>query len=182
MNITITKIPYEDKKILWNLLQLYKHDFSEFHKNEIGRDGQYSYKYFERYWTESSRHPYLISADGNIAGFVLINGVTHFDVSEEVHNIAEFFILRRYRRMGIGLYAATYIFDLYKGNWEVSQDTRNKDSLDFWDKAIGIYTKDNYNVVMRPENSKRIMFFKMQNVESMHRNESNYERDDKNYN
>lgn len=159
MNITITEIAYEDKKILWNLLQLYKHDFSEYHKNEIGSDGEYSYKYFERYWTEDSRHPYLIYVDGNIAGFVLIN-LNHFDGSKAVHYIPEFFILRKYRRLGIGSYAATYMLDLYKGNWEVSQDTRNKDSLDFWDKVIGKYTKENYTIVMRPENNKRILIFK----------------------
>ena len=37
----------EHESILANLLELYCHDFSEFHAMEIGKDGRYAYPHLE---------------------------------------------------------------------------------------------------------------------------------------
>ena len=43
-----------------NLLELYAHDFSEFHNVEIGEDGKFGYQALPLYWSEPDRHPFLI--------------------------------------------------------------------------------------------------------------------------
>jgi predicted acetyltransferase len=60
------------------------------------------------------------------------------------YNIAEFFILQKYRRKGVGTYVAQYIFDRFRGNWEVMQALSHKAAQMFWRKVIAQYTSGNY--------------------------------------
>src|SRR5580704_3818990 len=88
--------------LLANLLELYAHDFSEFHNVEIGEDGRFGYRALPLYWSEPDRHPFLIMLDSKLAGLALVkkgSDVSGSDVSsnEAVWDMAEFFILRAYR-------------------------------------------------------------------------------------
>ena len=38
--------------VLANLLELYAHDFSEFHDLELGMDGRFGYSHLPLYWSE----------------------------------------------------------------------------------------------------------------------------------
>jgi hypothetical protein len=60
----------EHAPILANLLELYAHDFSEFHTLAIGADGKFGYKYLPLYWSEPSRHPFFVRVDGRLAGWL----------------------------------------------------------------------------------------------------------------
>jgi hypothetical protein len=42
----------EQELILANLLELYAHDFSEFHELELGSDGRFGYGGLPLYWSE----------------------------------------------------------------------------------------------------------------------------------
>jgi hypothetical protein len=61
----------EHATILANLLELYAHDFSEFHSLDLGPDGRFGYKSLSLYWSEADRHPFLIRGgwQANWAGF-----------------------------------------------------------------------------------------------------------------
>ena len=50
-------------------------------------------------------------------------------------NMAEFFIVRKHRRSGVGLAAAQAIFSRYPGRWEAAVARRNTAALAFWRKA-----------------------------------------------
>ena len=58
--------------------------------------------------------PLLIRRDGKLAGFALVNAVTHSGRAAD-RNMAEFFIVRKHRRSGIGRAAAQKIFSRYAG-------------------------------------------------------------------
>ena len=62
----------EQQPILANLFQLYAHDFSGFYDVELGPDGRYIYTPLPLYWSEPTRHPFLIKVDGELAGFALV--------------------------------------------------------------------------------------------------------------
>ena len=62
----------EQEPILAQLLELYAHDFSEFHHIDIGEDGKFGYQPLPLYWTDPGRHPFLIRVDGKLAGLVLV--------------------------------------------------------------------------------------------------------------
>ncbi len=92
----------EQSPILANLLELYVHDFSAFLDVELGPDGRFGYPNLDLYWSKPGRHPFLIRVDGKIAGFLLVKKGSEFSGNHSVLDMAEFFILRRYRRQGIG--------------------------------------------------------------------------------
>ena len=138
MNIKIAEASLRDKPIIKNMLQLYIHDFSEFDGYELNEDGYYNYDYLDEYWTEKDRYPFIIRFNDKIAGFVLINGYSV--MIKNALTIAEFFILRKYRRQGIGKKAAFMIFETFPSKWEVRQTKNNIAGQHFWKNVIRDYT------------------------------------------
>jgi predicted acetyltransferase len=123
-----------------NLFQLYVHDFSEQWagqpRGEVGADGRFDLGYpLDSYWREPERVPLLIQADGQLAGFALLNVAGHVGQPLD-RNMAEFFVLRKHRRGGVGRAAAQAIFSRYPGVWEAAVARRNAGALAFWRRAI----------------------------------------------
>ena len=50
--------------------------------------------------------------------------------------MAEFFVMRKYRRAGLGRRAAAEIFPLFPGEWTVRQQRGNAPATSFWRTAI----------------------------------------------
>lgn len=144
MNITIEQVEYERKFALRHLLELYNYDFSEFTKDDVNEFGLYDYKYLDNYWNEPNRFPLFIKVNGKYAGFALIRKIKN-DSSNDVYNsIAEFFVMKKYRKMGVGRTAVINLFEKYKENWEISVIKENKPAQIFWKKVISKYSNGNY--------------------------------------
>ena len=60
------------------------------------------------------------------------------------HSIAEFMIIPKYRRKKLGKSIAFQIFDIYKGNWEVSPSFGSYSAYMFWKNIIEEYTDSEY--------------------------------------
>lgn len=123
-----------------SLMQLYIHDFSELWagtaEGELGDNGRFAEDYpLDPYWRDEGHVPLLIRRAGRLAGFALLNRVSHTG-SDLDHNVAEFFVARKHRRAGVGMAAAQAIFSLYPGQWETAVARRNTAALPFWRKAI----------------------------------------------
>lgn len=73
-------------------------------------------KYIDLYWKEENRHPYLLKFNNEIAGFVLVR----FN-EENMYEIAEFFVLNKYRRFGAGTYMANEMFENIKENGKLGR-------------------------------------------------------------
>lgn len=142
-HIEIIEASIDQVSVLRNLLQLYVYDFSEIEGFELNDHGLFRYRYLDHYWTDEDRHPFLIYIDGTLGGFALVNTVTFAEESD--FNIAEFFILRKYRRKGIGTRVAHHLFDMFPGWWEVRQTTLNVAAQDFWRNVIAAYGSDEFN-------------------------------------
>jgi len=126
----------EQQPILANLLELYAHDFSEFTDLRLGADGRFGYERLSLYWTDSNRYPFLIRADGHLAGFVFVRRGSEISGDADVWDMAEFFIVRGFRRLGLGMKAAHEIWRRFPGKWEVRVMDRNLKAKDFWARAI----------------------------------------------
>jgi len=120
-----------DKPVLRNLLELYQYDFSAFDDIDVGADGLYNYRYLDNYWTESDRHPLLFRVDGKWAGFALVR-------AGAPHDMAEFFVMRKYRRRGVGTVLAREVFARFPGEWQVRQMASNPAATAFWTRAIPV--------------------------------------------
>ncbi|MFH1676432.1 MAG: GNAT family N-acetyltransferase [bacterium] len=136
--IAIDPVSLAEKPVLRNLMELYLHDFTEFDNADIGDNGLYGYEYLDCYWTEEDRYSFLVRVDGRLAGFVLVHKIAG------INTIAEFFVMRKYRRRGVGTEVAIRIFDRFRGKWNVTQMSYNVPAQSFWRKVIRKYTGGEY--------------------------------------
>jgi predicted acetyltransferase len=137
----------EQSPILANLLELYAHDFSEFHALDIGTEGRFGYKSLPLYWSESNRHPFLIRCDGKLAGLVLVKRGSEISDNQEVWDMAEFFVLRGCRRRKIGTLAAQEVWRRFPGLWEVRTMQSNPSAIFFWKRAISDFIRESIQPV-----------------------------------
>lgn len=126
-------------------MELYLYDLSRIDGRTPGADGTFGYSYFDAYWKERGRHPYLIRAEGKWVGFALVNKWSPLPGADWA--VAEFFILAPYRRRGIGERAARAVFARHKGIWHVTQRRENRAAIAFWRKVIGRLTSSRYKEV-----------------------------------
>jgi predicted acetyltransferase len=134
----------DERPVLDNLFQLYSHDWSERLPLDVGADGRFDDYPLDAYWQDDWRHPFLIRVDGKLAGFALVSRRSRLTGTAGVADMAEFFVVRRYRRRGVGFGAASAAFDRFKGRWEVRQRPDNADATGFWRRVIARYTNGNY--------------------------------------
>jgi predicted acetyltransferase len=126
----------ERRGMLDALFQLYTHDFSDYwagtERGELGEDGRFpDYPYLDSYWEEPRREPYLIRVDGHLGGFVLINDHSHSGLPLDF-SVAEFFVVRKHRRGGVGRAAARAAIAGRAGQWELAIARKNVSALAFW--------------------------------------------------
>jgi predicted acetyltransferase len=148
MSIEITRASKADKIIIRNLTELYFHDFSEFEKKEVNEHGLFDYDDLDLFWLEQNRHAFLARYQGKIAGFALVKqGFYHErdeQYDEQLVDMVDFFVMRRYRRNGVGRVMARYCFEAVRGNWQVRTDEPNIAAFAFWRSAIAQYTNGKY--------------------------------------
>jgi predicted acetyltransferase len=60
------------------------------------------------------------------------------------YRMAEFFITRARRRLGIGATAVRLIFSRFAGRWEITEYLRNTSAVSFWRRVVASYTRGNY--------------------------------------
>lgn len=60
------------------------------------------------------------------------------------YRMAEFFITRTMRRLGIGATAVRLIFSRFAGRWEITEYLRNASAVSFWRRVVASYTRGNY--------------------------------------
>lgn len=137
MPLTIEPATLDDKPLIATLLQFYLYDFSEFTGWTLNAHGFFDYRYLDHYWTEEGRYPFLFRVDGALAGFALVRML---EGDEPVYSMAEFFVMRGFRRGGIGETAAHALFDRFPGRWSVSEIEQNVAAQRFWRQAIDRYT------------------------------------------
>jgi predicted acetyltransferase len=126
----------EHRQTLKNLFQLYVHDFSDLmapgKQVDLQADGRFPhYPPLDGYWREADHEVLLIWVNGALAGFVLINGHAHSGEHCDF-SMAEFFVVRKYRRSGVGLAAAIAAIGARPGQWDVAVARRNVGALAFW--------------------------------------------------
>lgn len=119
--LSVAEARLEEKDLVERLLQLYLYDMAGFTGDRVDADsGRYPYDYFEQYWTDEDRTPYLFRLDGQPAGFCFVNRWTLvYDPPDSALSIAEFFVMREARRGGLGREGALRIIRARPGDWEI---------------------------------------------------------------
>jgi predicted acetyltransferase len=149
--ITLWRVTQADAVLLSNLLELYIHDLSDVFSIDIGDDGRFGYATLPRYWAEpDTRYAFLIRAGARVAGFAFVTRGSPVSDNPEDLDLAEFFVLRRHRRSGVGRHAARLLWDGMPGRWIVRVSEGNSPAIPFWEQVIREYTRGAFSETRRP--------------------------------
>jgi predicted acetyltransferase len=150
MSLEVRVIPAGEAElpVLRHLLGLYVYDFSEFMGLDVEEDGAFRLPDLTPYWREPWRHPFLIRADGKLAGFALVHERSRLTGADGIRDMAEFFVMRKYRRQGVGEQAARALFGRFPGRWEVRERPGNFNAVAFWRRVIDRHTGGQFREVI----------------------------------
>jgi predicted acetyltransferase len=163
MDVEVVTSTLADKHVVKNLYAYYFYDVSEYHsatsglagvdRSNVNAHGVYgppefrshddTVRWLDDYWEVRDRFPFLIRTDGHWLGLAVVfapQGAVRAEYADVDFYMDDFFILRRYRRQGVGRAAAFQIFDRLRGTWGVGQAPSNPGSVLFWQRTIGDYT------------------------------------------
>lgn len=99
---------------------------------------------YKKYFNDSNAFPFLIRYKGELAGF---------------------FILRTYKRKGLGKNAAFQCFEKFKGIWEVHVLPGNETAYRFWRSVINEYTQNHFDErMLKNKNDEERVTFKFSSI------------------
>jgi predicted acetyltransferase len=134
-----------DAPVLANLLELYAHDLSEAFALELGADGRFGYEKLPLYWSDPERRfPFLIRCGTRIVGFALITRGSPASDDPDDFDVAEFFVVRRYRRYGVGRRAARLLWNRFAVGWVVRVSEGNRGGYHFWRSVVAEFTRGTF--------------------------------------
>jgi predicted acetyltransferase len=139
--IVVRKASAEERLPLYRMLELYQHDLSDIWDQDLDVHGEYGYS-LDRFWHDTDCHAFVALVDGKYAGFALVD--TAVKVGPAGFWMDQFFVLKKYRRSGVGRELATQVFVALPGKWEVGQMTENAAAQAFWRGVIKDYTRGDY--------------------------------------
>lgn len=127
----------EDRLPIHRMLELYQHELSDIWDQDLDSHGEYGYA-LDHYWAAEGCHAFVATAAGKYAGIALVNQAVRVGV--EGFWMDQFFVLKKYRRRGVGRLLARAVFAALPGRWEVGQMLQNLAAQAFWRQVIGEYT------------------------------------------
>jgi predicted acetyltransferase len=149
--VTLQRATPEMAPLLENLLQLYIHDLSEIFPIELGPDGRFGYPRLPLYWSEPDvRHAFLIHSGTRLAGFAFVTRGSPATDDPTDLDMAEFFVLRAFRRSGVGREAAFALWDAMPGRWVVRVSEANRAGVPFWTEVVHAYTGGDCTMNVKP--------------------------------
>jgi predicted acetyltransferase len=144
--VQVIEVGADARPIIDALMPLYVYDFSEILGLDVDENGRFVGPSLDGYWVTPGHHAYLIRTGERLAGFALVEGKSRLS-GEPLTDMAQFFVLRRYRRQGVGAAAATWLFRHFPGPWEVREAKANVAATAFWRRAISDYTGGRFTEV-----------------------------------
>jgi predicted acetyltransferase len=140
-NVRLLPVAQDQASILGNLLELYCHDLSVYFPVRVGIDGRFAYRQLPLYFCgDPSRFAYFTFVDDRLAGFALATRGSPATQAPEHLDVAEFFVLRSFRRQAIGERAAVLLWNELPGHWVVRVASINLPALTFWRRTIESYS------------------------------------------
>ena len=143
VDIDLVDATAKDRSVLERLGQLYAYDFSEILGVDVGEDARFRSISLGN-WRDESRRRFIVRVGGHLAGFALVRKGSVLTSEPDVTDMDEFFVMRKYRRYGVGAEVAKRLFDMFQGRWEVRELAPNVAAQAFWRSVIGDYTGGRY--------------------------------------
>lgn len=129
--IRLQTVGEEDKELLRNINQKYLYEMTSYYPDEMDKQGNYRYEYFDAYFTEPERKAFFIFNDETMIGFVMLNPYSAIGHNPD-YTIAEFTVFPSYRRKHYAFDAAKLILSSYRGQWEIKYSEKNAGAKNLW--------------------------------------------------
>lgn len=130
--VTIVEADRGQRDLLVALMQLYLYDLSTVESWEVDECGSFGVDDLDGCWTDPCRHPFFIRVDETVAGFAIGDEGSDVTGNPQVLDMAEFFVLRRWRHKGVGRQAVLQLFERFPGRWEIRPFPRYPPGEKFW--------------------------------------------------
>jgi predicted acetyltransferase len=150
MSLNINPAKASERDVVDNLLQYYLHDFSEFTRVAMDARGRFEYPYLAHYWRDPHRWPLLIRQNEHIVGLALVRQDSDPVDGQQYREMAEFFILRSYRQLGLGCAAARMIFERFSGPWQVAVLHSSEKAQTVWQAVMSTHVGSQYQRHVEP--------------------------------
>lgn len=142
MDVELVKVGREGLAVISKMSRLFRYDLSEFKGMPCDENGMYAPILDIDNFLQDGNYAFTIRYKEELAGFALING------SEQEQSSFVFsylFVLRKFRRTGLGKSATIEILDKYRGDWKIDYNAPNTTAEKFWDNLIREYTDGEYS-------------------------------------
>jgi predicted acetyltransferase len=98
-----------------------------------------------RWFGDPNAFPLIILKAAEPVGFAMVaRGGRNLTKPPVDYRMAEFFIARASRRLGIGETAVQLILSRFAGRWEITEYLRNPGAVSFWRRVVATYTRGSY--------------------------------------
>jgi predicted acetyltransferase len=157
MNVTLAdaRATPRGRAALRRLFPLYVHDLSPhtaFYR--MDERGRWRPDLFREWVSLPTIDAYLIYADRGLAGFAIVGHRPFPHMSRDRdHKLCEFFVLAAHRRSGVGLAAASAVFDRHPGSWELTILPTNTVAIAFWRAMLARYASGRQEEVQLPNDT-----------------------------
>ena len=128
--------------VLKNLFEHYMHDMAEWFEFDTNEEGAYAYP-TEELW-EHDVAVFLAYSGVVPVAFALVEAAGTRVPGSNARDLKEFFVVRRYRRSGVGRTFAAYVWNEFPGEWLVRVYQGNRPAIPFWREVIEDYTEGRF--------------------------------------
>ncbi len=98
-----------------------------------------------RWFGDRNAFPLVILQAAERVGFAMVaRNAQAPKASVPEYRMAEFFIARANRRLGVGRMAVDLILNRFAGSWEITEYVRNPGAVSFWRRVVAGYTRGSY--------------------------------------
>ncbi len=143
MDIELVEAGKEELEAIREMSRLFRYDLSEFKGMPCDESGMFAPIPNLDNFLEEGNHAFTIRYKKELAGFALIEGNK---VEQKSFIFSYLFILRKFRRTGLGKIATIQILNKFRGDWKIDYNTPNTTAMEFWDNIIDAYTGGKYSI------------------------------------
>lgn len=154
----------DELETLENLMQFYTYDFSEWLPLKLGGHGFFEIQPQHDYWRDPATHPYLINVDGELAGFVTVDGNTRLPGAG--YNLGYLFVSRRFRGQGVARFVVSTLLSRYPGQWQIFHIDANPPARRFWARVIADLTQGAFSRDQQSAGGYPATFYRFQIAQS----------------
>jgi predicted acetyltransferase len=111
----------------------------------LGEVGHREPDQIAHWFGDRNAFPLIILKGTEPVGFAMVARTPHPKGPPLVdYRMAEFFISRGSRRLGVGKTAVNLILNRFAGRWEIIEYLRNPGAVSFWRRVVAGYTRGSY--------------------------------------